>query len=234
MEKLLEVLRSEYKYNITRLEAARMDSLLGQVLRPDIHNGPGGYLVRSLYFDTPDDTDFHDKLDGYETRRKIRLRIYNPQDTTAKLELKEKQGSQQRKRSLTLTRRDAQRLCAGDYAPLLENGAPFALEMYGRMRRFCYLPKCMVEYDRRAFLVEANDTRVALDSGLRAAEGNSELFAARPLLYPVGEPGAVTLEVKYNHFLLSYVKDLVSLANRTAVSQSKYCAARNVTLRKDP
>lgn len=234
MEKLLEVLRAEYKYSVNFLEAAQLDSLLRQVLRPDIHNGSGGYLVRSLYFDTPDDADFFDKLDGCEVRRKVRLRIYSPQDTTAKLELKEKQGSLQRKRSLTLSRADAERLCAGDYAPLLENGTPFALEVYGRLRQFHYLPKCIVEYDRRAFLAEANDTRITLDSGLRASESNLDLFAARPLLYPVGEPGGVTLEVKYNNFLLSYIKDVVSLTNRTAVSQSKYCAARNVTLRKDP
>lgn len=233
MEKLLEVLRTEYKYGINSPEAAHLDFLLRQVLHPDIHNDFGGYLVRSLYFDTPDDADFFDKLGGYEIRQKVRLRIYSSQDTAVKLELKEKQGSLQRKRSLTLSRSDAERLCAGDYEPLLENGTPFALEMYGRMRQFSYLPKCIVEYDRRAYIAEANDTRITLDSGLRASESNLDLFAARPLLYPVGEPGVVTLEVKYNNFLLSYVKDLVSLADRTAVSQSKYCAARNVTLRKD-
>lgn len=234
MKELLEVLRSEYKYGINGLEAAQLEYMLRQALRPDAHNGPGGYLVRSLYFDTPNDSDFYDKLDGYEMRRKIRLRVYNSNAATAKLEMKEKQGSCQRKRSLTLPREDAQRLCAGDYTPLLKDGSPFALELYSRMRQYYYLPKCIVEYDRKAFLADANDTRITLDSGLRASESCLDPFAARPALYPVGEPGAVTLEVKYSRFLLSYVKDLVSLSKRTAISQSKYCAARNVTMRKDP
>lgn len=233
MAELLEVLRTEQKYLMNSAEAARMDAVLGQVLHPDGHNGPDGYSVRSLYFDTPDDTDFYDKLDGYEMRRKLRLRVYGPQAATAKLELKEKQGVVQRKRSLVLSRAAAQRLCLGDYAPLLAEGSPFALELYGRMQQYLYRPKCVVEYNRKAFFVAENDTRVTLDSGLRASECHLDLFAPDLALYPVGASGAVTMEVKFNRFLLSYIKDAASLAGRTQTSASKYCAARNVTLRKD-
>lgn len=233
MERLLEVLRAEYKYSIGCLEAEQLNLRLGQLLRPDPHNGFDGYLVRSLYFDTPDDSDFFDKLGGYEVRRKIRLRIYSPNSATAKLELKEKQGSLQRKRSLTLERKSAERLSVGDYEPLLNEGSPFALEMYGLMKRLFYQPVCIVEYDRRAFIADTNNTRITLDSGLRANGANFDLFSPNAMLYPVGETGSVTLEVKYNNFLLSYIKDAVSTADRIAVSQSKYCAARNITLRNN-
>lgn len=47
----------------------------------DKHNGAGGYRIRSLYFDTLDDNDYRDKLDGMELRRKIRLRNYDPAET---------------------------------------------------------------------------------------------------------------------------------------------------------
>ncbi len=39
------------------------------------------------------------------------------------------------------------------------------------------------------------------------------------------------LEVKYNGFLLSYIKDLVSSANRSELSVSKYCLARSAGLK---
>lgn len=233
MERLLEVLRTEYKYGIGQAEAYRLGFKLSQLLHPDIHNGCGGYLVRSLYFDTPDNTDFFEKLDGCELRRKLRLRIYSPNAPFAKLELKEKQGSLQRKRSLTLSRADAERLSVGDYEPLIKNGSPFALEIYGIMTQCCYQPKCIVEYDRRAFAEETNNIRITLDSGLRANEAELDLFSEKLLLYPVSEPDMVTLEVKYDNFLLSYIKDMVSTIDHTAISQSKYCAARNITLRKD-
>lgn len=67
---------------------------------------------RSLYFDTLSDRDFNAKMDGVEERRKMRLRVYHPQDETAFLEMKQKQGSNQLKRSLPIKREDAMRLIA--------------------------------------------------------------------------------------------------------------------------
>lgn len=227
MAELLDVLRTEQKYQLNRVESAQFSYRLAQLLHQDAHSDPDGYLVRSLYFDTPDDTDFYEKVDGYENRRKIRLRIYDPRDSHAKLELKEKQGSSQRKRSLVLSREDAMRLCEGEYEVLLEQKSEFALELYGRMRQFLYRPKCLIEYNRKAFVVPENDTRVTLDFGLRAAEGNHRLFEERPMLYPIETKGGATMEVKFNHFLLSYVKEIVSCPVRMQISASKYAMARN-------
>ena len=40
----------------------------------------------------------------------------------------------------------------------------------------------------------------------------------------------MVLEVKYNGFLLSYLKDLLDLVARPELSVSKYCLARSVSL----
>ncbi|MBC8570291.1 polyphosphate polymerase domain-containing protein [Zongyangia hominis] len=232
MGQLLEVQRTEQKYRMDVAEAERLGAVLGQVLHPDEHNGPYGYPVRSLYFDTLDDTDYYNKLVGHEIQRQLRLRIYGPDAATAKLELKEEQDALQRKRSLILSRAAAQRLCAGDLFPLLEEGSSFALELYSRMQRYVYRPKCVVEYDRKAFFVAEYNTRITLDSGLRASECNLNLFSPRLLLYPVGKIRTVTMEVKFDRFLPSHVKVAVSLRERVQTSVTKYCTARSVTLRK--
>lgn len=99
-------------------------------MHEDRHNGPQGYAIRSLYFDTPDDQDFRDKVDGLELRRKIRLRTYSPQAGFAMLEMKQKQGPYQRKRSLRLPREEAESLCRGDYGVLLRHGDPFAARVF--------------------------------------------------------------------------------------------------------
>lgn len=234
MPELLDVLRTEQKYLINLLECAHLEYVLSSVLHRDDHSAQKAYKVRSLYFDTPDDRDFYDKADGLEMRRKIRLRIYDPDAQYAKLELKEKQGNLQRKRSLTLTRAQAMQVCAGNYEVLKQSDNEFAWELYTRMQQFCYLPKCIVEYERMAFVVPENDIRVTLDSNLHAGERQLNLFDPNLALYPVGVPGEVTMEVKFNGFLLSYVKDIVSLAAKTRCSRSKYCVARNIILRDDP
>ena len=118
-----EVLRQEKKYPIDLAQGAALRARLDQIMRRDAHNGAQGYTIRSLYFDTPDDEDFHDKVDGLELRRKLRLRAYSPDADFAMLEMKQKEGPYQKKRSLRLSREDAVRLCRGvlrsDGLPLL-------------------------------------------------------------------------------------------------------------------
>lgn len=225
-----EVVRQERKYLLTLPQAEKLNAYFSSVLPPDSHNGPDGYPVRSLYFDTPDDGDFNSKLEGLELRRKIRLRCYSPGDSFALLEMKQKEGSYQKKRSLRLERPDAQRLTQGDYSPLLRYGVPFALECYGLMCRCCYRPKAVVEYRRMAYVAKENRTRITFDSGVAATEACFDLFSPRLLEAPVLDPFQVVLEVKYNGFLLDLVKSVVSAADCSETAVSKYCLARGESL----
>lgn len=223
-------MRQEKKYLLNVAEGAALRARLEKVMIPDAHNGAGGYTIRSLYFDTPDDQDYHEKVDGIEQRRKIRLRIYNPSQDFAHLEMKQKSGPYQLKRSLRLSRTDAERLAQGDYAPLLQYAEPFAAECYERLLCRCYRPKAVVEYRRTAYIARENHIRLTLDSGIRASESDFRLFAPRPSYTPVLHPFGLVLEVKYNGFLLSYIKDLLNKVHRQELSVSKYCLSRSFTM----
>ena len=224
-----EVLRQEKKYAVNIADGVMLRSRLGAVMHGDAHNGAQGYTIRSLYFDTPDDQDFSDKVDGLELRRKIRLRIYSPAADFAMLEMKQKEGPYQRKRSLRLTRPDAMLLCQGDYRPLQGYRDPFAAECYGLMHCRCYRPRAVVEYLRQAYVARENHIRITLDSRITATESSCGLFEAELPLYPVTDPFHMVLEVKYNGFLLSYIKDLLNSVERSELSVSKYCLARGVS-----
>lgn len=221
-----EVLRQEKKYLMTLLDGRRLCARLTGFMLEDAHNGPQGYAVRSLYFDTLDDGDYWDKMDGLEQRRKLRLRVYDPAAGFAMLEMKQKTGAYQKKRSLRLRREDAERLILGDCRPLLHYGGGFAAECFGLMQERCYRPRAVVEYQRRAFIAKENQIRVTLDSQIRATEACWDIFSPGLNQYPVLDPFNAVLEVKYNGFLLSYIKTLISAANRSETSQSKYCLAR--------
>ena len=210
-----EVLRQEKKYLMTLLDGQRLCARLSGFLLEDAHSGAQGYAVRSLYFDTLDDGDYRDKLDGLELRRKLRLRIYDPAAGFAMLEMKQKEGAYQKKRSLRLDREAAERLIRGDFRPLQSR---------------CYRPRAVVEYQRRAFIAKENQIRITLDSRITATEACWDLFSPRLVQYPVLDPFNAVLEVKYNGFLLSYIKTLVSAANRSETTQSKYCLARSAGL----
>lgn len=225
-----EVLRQEKKYFITLPDFLEMSSALERIMIQDEHNGALGYHIRSLYFDTPYEKDYQEKLDGLELRRKIRLRIYDPSSTFAMLEMKQKQGELQKKRSLRMSRADAEHLIAGDYSVLKMYQEPFAAECYGLMNLQCYRPKTVVEYQRKAFIAKENKIRVTFDSHIVATETCFDLFSGNLAMYPVLDPFNTVLEVKYNGFLLSYIKELVNRVDRSQLSVSKYCLARSAGL----
>ena len=224
-----KVLRQEKKYLMNIQNVKHLSGKLSQVLTEDKHNGANGYSIRSLYFDTPYDDDFRDKVDGLLLRKKIRLRIYHPRAETAKLEMKQKEGMYQRKRSLTLSREDAKALIRGEYGVLLKYPEPFAMECYSVMCMKGYRPKTVVEYLRKAYIAKENSIRITFDSRIIATEARYDIFAEDLILYPVLSPFNAVLEVKYNGFLLSYIKTLLDSVDRSELSVSKYGLARDIS-----
>ena len=226
---MLNVYREEKKFLLNAEEFITRSHMLEQFMIQDEHNGALGYKIRSLYFDTEYDEDFFGKLEGLELRRKIRLRIYDPKDQFAKLEMKQKQGVYQLKRSLSITREDAIRLTEGDYSPLLNYSEPFAAECYALMRMQNYRPKTIVEYNRKAFIAKENKIRITFDSNIIATETDMNLFSENLNMYSVMDKFGVVLEVKFNGFLLGYIKDMLAVTNKSELSVSKYMLARQAS-----
>lgn len=224
-----EVFRREKKFLITLDEYYRFGGRLAEVMAQDVNNGNEGYVIRSLYFDTLEDQDFYEKEDGVEVRRKIRLRIYDPDSPFAMLEMKQKQGDQQKKRSLRVDREDAIALTHGDYGPLLRYKDSFAAECFAVMTSRCYRPKAVVEYNRKAFVARENKIRVTFDHHIRATESCFDIFDRHLLMAPAMDPYLVVLEVKFNGFLLSYIKDMLLACDRSELSVSKYYIGRGLT-----
>ena len=223
---MVEVLRREEKYPLSVIDMSNYKAQFSAILMPDKFSANGSYMVRSLYFDTPDDKDFFDKLKEQNLRRKIRLRIYSPYDTKAKLELKQKENIFQKKRSLTISREDAVELINSNYSVLLKYDDDFAREIYSIMCMYAYKPKSIVEYQRYALMAKENNIRLTFDSEIRATESSFDLFSENLPLNPVFPKDKVVFEVKYDKFLVGYISDIVSTINVKNITSSKYCLSR--------
>ncbi|OUP08245.1 polyphosphate polymerase domain-containing protein [Collinsella sp. An2] len=225
-----QVTRQEKKFLVDPTAAAKLQRRLAAVMHEDDHNGPCGYSIRSLYFDTVSDRDFVEKLFGTDPRRKLRLRLYDPTADFALLEMKQKEGEHQLKRSLPLCRTEAERLVAGDLSWMLERPEAFAGELYAFIACNGYRPKAVIEYRRRAYVAKENRIRITFDSEIRATEANVNVFDEHLPLHPVLDPFNIILEVKYNGFLLSYIKDQLNSVEKRALSVSKYCLGRDISM----
>lgn len=223
-----EVLRQERKFLIGLPDYYHHSGNLSKFMLEDPHNRGDGYPIRSLYFDSLEDRDFQEKVDGVGTRRKIRLRCYGPDSDFALLEVKQKEANLQKKRSLRLSRDAAAHLIRGDYSVLLTCPEPLAQECYAVMNIHSYQPCSVVEYRRRAFITRENKIRVTFDHHIVGTESNYDIFDSQLTQYPLQDTALVVLEVKYNGFLLSYIKDMLSNCAAGEISVSKYCLSRTV------
>ena len=197
-----KVFRQERKFLISGEQYYRFSRQFAELFKEDSHNGKDGYMVRSLYFDTLGNKDFE-----------------------------QKQGSNQLKRSLTISREHAEELMKGHYEVLLEYSDPFATECYGVLKTNCYIPKVIVEYKRMAFVFKENDTRITFDSNISASKLTGRFLEEYAGCFPVIHPGCVVMEVKYNNFLLAYIKNILQISNKSETAVSKYALARQAVFR---
>ena len=225
---MTEVLRQEKKYLINLEQYYYLSRKFSKILMEDKHSSGDGYLVRSLYFDSLNDNDFEEKIDGVELRKKIRLRNYGADSQSAKLEMKQKQGMMQKKRSLTLDRDQSHRLISGDYSVLLGFDSNFAGECFGLMQMQCYRPKGVVSYTRKVFVADENEIRITFDHNIKGSESNFNIFSKDLVENIIFDPFLVVLEVKFNGFLLSYIKDVINEINASELAVSKYCLGRAI------
>lgn len=234
---MINVNREEKKYVITRDTYYKLRHQLSQVLNRDFHSEHSkfehrkgeGYTIRSLYFDSIDDRDYWEKLEGIEVRRKCRLRTYMNDPSFCMLELKKKQGQYQKKTSLRLTREQGERLIQGDYSMLLDINNSFSLDCYQLMTQYVYRPMSVVTYEREAFVAKENKIRITFDQYIRGSESNFDIFSKVLPEIPFFDPYYIVLEVKYSGFLLQYIKDLLVELEKEQLSVSKYCLSRTVS-----
>ncbi|MGN0972743.1 MAG: polyphosphate polymerase domain-containing protein [Aristaeellaceae bacterium] len=223
----LSVFRSEDKYRLSCREAFAVRDRLDRILEPDAHAKGKDYCVRSLYFDSLNHIDFATKLAGTEIRKKIRLRVYSPDDQTCKLENKQKNGDLQHKVSLLIGRDAAEGLIAGKYGVLTQYFAdsPVAVDMYQTMVQGLYRPAVMIEYRRLAYEYPMYNTRLTLDYNIRYSESCFDLFA-RDIAYFPALDDEVVLEVKYNGKLMRFISEALKPCHLTQTATSKYCLGR--------
>lgn len=131
---------------------------------------------------------------------------------------------------MPISRQEVQQLTAGDYEFLLGRPEPFAQEVHALMSINGYMPKAIVDYNRKAFIAQENKIRITLDSTIRATETNLNIFDPQLCTYPVFDPFNVVLEVKFNGFLLSYIRDVLNQIEKSELSVSKYALARTSRL----
>lgn len=217
--------RHEWKHKINHSDMIALRQRLRAVAKPDEHAIGGVYKIRSLYFDNIADKALREKLDGVNVREKFRIRYYNDDTSRILLEKKSKQGGLGSKENCELTIEEAQALVDGCHDWMLDSRRPLLQELYSKMTVQGLRPKTIVDYIREPFVFSPGNVRITLDYDIRTGLGCTD-FLNPDCITIAARDAPVILEVKWDAFLPSIIRDAVQLEGRQTSSFSKYAACR--------
>lgn len=225
---VLAVARKEVKYLLSLQDRLYLLKALDQLLTPDAYGDYDGYTVRSVYFDSVFNEDYRDKKVGADEKKRIRLRIYHPEDETAKFEIKRKYYGRELKESVVVTREDARRILQQDYSVLCNYDNPTAQYGWNLMTARCYRPVSLIEYDRRAYTHPSFNTRVTMDQNLRYCPFCYDLFSEKLNFHGLLPKDETILEIKYDRFLFRQIQEVLQQCDLSRKPPSKFGSSRQI------
>ena len=217
--------RHEWKHELNYLDLLTIRQRLRAVMEPDPHAVGGKYLIRSLYFDNPDDKALREKVDGVNMREKFRIRYYNGDPSVIHLEKKSKRNGLGTKYSASLTREEAQAVVDGDLDWMMDSGRPLVQELYCKMRYQRLRPKTIVDYTREPFIYRPGNVRVTFDDNIRTGMSCTDFLNPDCITIPAGD-SPILLEVKWDEYLPEIIRAAVQTPGRRETAFSKYAQCR--------
>jgi len=217
--------RHEVKHYLNWCDLMAIRQRLRPVMEADPHAKDGKYAIRSLYFDNPADKALREKIDGVNMREKFRIRYYNGDTSFIHLEKKSKHNSLGTKYDALLTAGEAQKIVDADTGWMLESEQSLIRELYVKMKYQGLRPKTIVDYTREPFIYRPGNVRVTFDYNIRTGLSCTDFLNPDAVTIPAGDR-VILMEVKWDAFLPSVIRDIVQERGRRSTAFSKYAICR--------
>lgn len=218
--------RHELKFEVSELDLKKIEYRVKPLVKKDIHQNGDYYLIRSLYFDDVMDSCLNENMSGVDKRSKYRIRIYNGKSDLINLEKKSKCHGMTHKDSERINTEECNAYMEGRIPRLADCGSDLEKELFAMANSKRMMPKCIVEYERSAYILSQGNVRITFDRNIRGSRNVLSFFDDRIDATPVLESGMHVLEVKYDEFLPQYLLSVLDLGSLRRQSFSKYAAVR--------
>lgn len=217
--------RHEWKHEIRLSDMIAIRQRMRAIAKVDTHALDGKYRIRSLYFDNLSDKALREKIDGVNCREKFRIRYYNDDLSFIRLEKKSKWNGLGNKQSTPLSAEEAQAIVDGELDWMMGSDRPLLQELYTKMTVQGLRPKTIVDYIREPFVYAPGNVRVTLDYDIRTGLGCTDFLNPNAITVPAGN-APIILEVKWDEYLPSVIRDAVQLNGVRTAAFSKYAICR--------
>ena len=179
------------------------------------------YTVTSLYFDTPYENHFNEKVDGIISREKFRIRKYST-SKIIKFESKKKIENVIEKKSEIINNSEVKNLLRGNYNFFGNSKSEFLNKSFIKLKSEGYKVKNIVEYDREAYYLPYGNIRITFDLNLRTYNTDTNFNKISNSCIHIFPNSINIMEVKFSLPLPDYLKNLLSNIVATRCSISKF------------
>ncbi len=225
----LSTWRFELKYRISVFELHKMRIALRPFMVKDYFTNiapSGGYLIRSLYYDTYDYRAYSEKMAGDHERIKFRLRTYTldiEENSRIRVEMKVRKGNAMEKHVVHVSIDDYNYFVKKKHWP--ENDNPILQEFERYMHLWNLKPQVLIQYNREGYEDrEKNGIRITFDQNVCAAHCN-KLFPTEPVFFRNFQKNAVILEIKCKDKHSLWLRNFVRNYGLRWVANSKFTQA---------
>ena len=219
--------RHEFKYRISTEQLYVLREQLSEIMLPDPNAGNNGsYRIRSLYFDDCKNSSYYANANGTQPREKFRLRMYDGDLKTLRLELKRKESAMTLKQSCAVTESMARTMMACSTIPWDDEMKPLLKKFYIQQETSLLQPKTIVEYDRIPFVYPDGNVRITLDLNIGVCSRVERFLDADIYAQSIMPSGTHLLEVKYDDFLPDFIYRSLQNKNLSLTTFSKYYLCR--------
>lgn len=219
--------RKELKHAINTLDCHLLRQNLKHIMDYDPNTDKQGrYLIRSIYFDNSDEKVLSEKKEGFLARDKYRVRLYNHDPNTLKLERKSKRNNVGKKSSCTITPKEYEYLRKNHIDWMRTDERLLIRELYSQMVVYQLRPVTVVDYIREVFIYPYGNVRITFDSDIKTSFRNTDMLNTEIPMIRVLDENLVILEVKYDQFIPNTIKKLLQVNDRRLGTYSKYHLSR--------
>lgn len=218
--------RRELKHEISKMDCYLLRNKLKHYMELDPHaNSKGTYFIRSVYFDNFDNKVLTQKKEGFYERDKFRVRLYDLNTSYMNLEKKSKRNNLTYKQNCRITAAEYEQMRSGDIDWMEFDSRPLIQELYYQMSLYQIKPITVVDYEREVFIYKYGNVRVTFDSSIKTSFRNNDVLNPDLAMVETNSD-IVILEVKFDEYIPTIIKQLLQVGDRRLGTYSKYQISR--------
>lgn len=218
--------RYEMKYLVDLQKARIIENKLISLMRFDDNVVGKEYHISSLYFDDYDNNCFYDVDDGNYYKNKYRIRLYNNSYNLIRLEKKSKEGLFTSKEIVKISKKNAELFSICKY-PLIEDcDSELIKDFIFNMMSNALEPKIIIQYDRIPLIYSQGNVRITFDKNIMLSNDVNSFLKGKQNNKYILAPHLLILEVKYDDFIPSVIRNILNETNIQQISFSKYHLGR--------